>query len=286
MSNIKRISYNKGIEDRNIMDLVSSQILPDANVEEADILDIAVKPYSAPYNKDVRYCSEKKSAFLIGVAGGTSSGKTSVCEAIVKKVKESDKFGETSRIVTISQESFYRELTPEEHEKADNGLFNFDHPDAIDFDLMLSSLSNIKEGIPTEIPAYDLKKQARVRDSYLVIEPSNVVLLEGILVFYRKEILNMFDMKLYVDDDADTRLSKRIQIEMEDRGRSLDHVLHQYTHLVKPSFQEFCVPTKKYADVIIPRGAENDIAITVISQRIIDVLESMKKCKYKLIVPI
>ena len=209
---------------------------------------------------------------MVGVAGGTSSGKTEVCSAIVEKVKQDKELAGENKIILISQESFYRELTLEEQEKADNGMFNFDHPNAIDFDLMLTSLSRIKNGLRTEIPIYDFKKNTRVKNVSIVISPADVVLFEGILAFYGKEMLDLFDMKLYVDTDADTRLSKRLLHDMEDLGRSLDHVLHQYTALVKPAFEEFCAPTKKYADVIIPRGAENEIAITLISQRIVDIL--------------
>ena len=209
---------------------------------------------------------------MVGVAGGTSSGKTEVCSAIVQKVKQDKELAGENKIILISQESFYRELTLEEQEKADNGMFNFDHPNAIDFDLMLTSLSRIRNGLRTEIPIYDFKKNTRVKNVSIVISPADVVLFEGILAFYGKEMLDLFDMKLYVDTDADTRLSKRLLHDMEDLGRSLDHVLHQYTTLVKPAFEEFCAPTKKYADVIIPRGAENEIAITLISQRIVDIL--------------
>ena len=209
---------------------------------------------------------------MVGVAGGTSSGKTEVCSAIVEKVKQDKELAGENKIILISQESFYRELTLEEQEKADNGMFNFDHPNAIDFDLMLTSLSRIRNGLRTEIPIYDFKKNTRVKNVSIVISPADVVLFEGILAFYGKEMLDLFDMKLYVDTDADTRLSKRLLHDMEDLGRSLDHVLHQYTTLVKPAFEEFCAPTKKYADVIIPRGAENEIAITLISQRIVDIL--------------
>merc|ERR1711876_42551 len=107
---------------------------------------------------------------------------------------------------------------------------------------------------------------------FRLVYPSDVVLLEGILVFYHKEVRDMFDMKLFVDTDADARLSRRVLRDIEHRGRDLEHVLHQYTTLVKPAFEEFCLPTKKYADVIVPRGAENVVAIDLIKQHIQEII--------------
>merc|ERR1712061_504587 len=104
------------------------------------------------------------------------------------------------------------------------------------------------------------------------IFPSDVVLLEGILVFYHKDVMDLFDMKLFVDTDADTRLARRVLRDIEDRGRDLEHILQQYTNLVKPAFEEFCLPTKKFADVIIPRGADNTVAITLVAQHITDII--------------
>merc|ERR1711881_69379 len=109
-------------------------------------------------------------------------------------------------------------------------------------------------------------------NEFTAIHPSDVVLLEGILVFYYKEVRDLFDMKLFVDTDADTRLARRVLRDIEERGRDLEHVLHQYTTLVKPAFEEFCIPTKKYADVIVPRGAENTVAIDLIKQHIQDLI--------------
>ena len=114
----------------------------------------------------------------------------------------------------------------------------------------------------------------------ILIKPSDVVMFEGILAFHRKDILDLFDMRLYVDSDADTRLSKRI-IHLTEIGRSIDQVLNQYIKFVKPSFDEFCSPTKKYADIIIPRGAENDVAISVVSQKIIGILSNKIMCSWE-----
>ena len=212
------------------------------------------------------------SALLVGVAGGTSSGKTEVCKAISDNVTQSEKLIPKKKVHLISQDSFYRDLTPEEHKQAQTGGFNFDHPDAIDYDLLLSCLTNIKNGVTTKIPIYDSQINSRVKDEYEMVGPCDAILFEGILAFYWKEIRDLFDIKLYINIDADTRLSKRVVHDTEDLGRSLEHVLHQYTKLVKPAFEEFCAPTKKYADIIIPRGADNTIAIMVISQQVVQIL--------------
>jgi len=243
-----------------------------------------------------------KTPFMIGVAGGTASGKTTVCEKIMEAVnshKGSESSGASSsdegngptvngansssgvrgekNIVSISEDSFYRELDEKESLQAQRGMFNFDHPDAFDLDTMMKCLADIRDGKVTKVPEYDFKTNSRMRDAdgkemYRLVYPSDVVLLEGILVFYHKDVRDLFDMKLFVDTDADTRLSRRVLRDIEHRGRDLEHVLHQYTTLVKPAFEEFCLPTKKFADVIIPRGADNTVAISLVAQHIEDII--------------
>merc|ERR1719232_1196628 len=127
-------------------------------------------------------------------------------------------------------------------------------------------------GKSTQVPVYDFKTNSRVEGKFDNILAADVVLLEGILVFYHKEVRDLFDMKLFVDTDADTRLARRVLRDIEDRGRDLEHILQQYTNLVKPAFEEFCLPTKKFADVIIPRGADNTVAITLVAQHITDII--------------
>jgi len=214
-----------------------------------------------------------KMPFMIGVAGGTASGKTTVCEKIMEAVHGSElEMGHEKNIVVISEDSFYRELDNKESVQAERGLFNFDHPDALDNELLMSCLADIRDGKMTRVPVYDFKTNSRVKGQYTVVYPSDVVLLEGILVFYHKDVRDMFDMKLFVDTDADTRLSRRVLRDIEERGRDLEHVLHQYTTLVKPAFEEFCLPTKKHADVIIPRGADNTVAVSLVAQHIQDII--------------
>merc|ERR1712038_2023669 len=127
-------------------------------------------------------------------------------------------------------------------------------------------------GKNAKIPVYDFMTNARVPGKFTMIYSSDVVIVEGILVFYFPGIRDKFNLKLFVDTDADTRLARRVLRDISERGRDLEHVLHQYTSLVKPAFEEFCIPTKKYADVIIPRGAENTVAIDLIKQHIQDLI--------------
>jgi uridine kinase len=192
----------------------------------------------------------------------------------MKDLGQSEKQNAHRQVAHISQDSFYRELTPTEIVSAEKGMFNFDHPDAFDIPLMEACLHDIHEGRPTKIPVYDFKTNARVPDEFTTVYAADVVLFEGILTFYYPKVRDLFDMKLFVDTDADTRLARRVFRDIQERGRNLDHVLYQYTSLVKPAFEEFCIPTKKFADVIIPRGAENTVAINLIVVHIKDIIEA------------
>ncbi|XP_046412175.1 uridine-cytidine kinase isoform X4 [Neodiprion fabricii] len=212
---------------------------------------------------------EGKTPFLIGVSGGTASGKSTVCKRIMEKLGQVDMDHTERQVVCISQDSFYRELTPSEKLKAEKGQFNFDHPDAFDNDRILRTLRDILTGVKCEIPAYDYRSNSILKNQITTIYPADVVLFEGILVFYFPEIRELFHMKLFVDTDSDTRLARRVPRDIKERGRDLDYVLNQYMNFVKPAFEEFCLPTKKFADVIIPRGADNtDLAIVRKSIRI------------------
>ncbi|XP_041370924.1 uridine-cytidine kinase 2-like [Gigantopelta aegis] len=205
--------------------------------------------------------------FLIGVAGGTASGKSSVCAKIVEQLGQADIDHKQRQVTIIGQDSFYKNLTEEEAKKADKGEFNFDHPDAFDFELTMKTMKAIASNKTVEVPSYNYITNKRA-DTTHRIYPADVILFEGILVFYPKELRDMFHMKLFVDTDPDTRLSRRVLRDIQERGRTLENIIHQYTTLVKPAFEEFCLPTKKYADVIIPRGADNTVAIDLIVQHI------------------
>ncbi|XP_067637630.1 uridine-cytidine kinase isoform X3 [Eurosta solidaginis] len=221
-------------------------------------------------NNDLK--SDIKTPFLIGVAGGTASGKSTVCKKIMEQLGQADMEQAQRQVVTISQDSFYRELTVAEKAKAQKGLFNFDHPDAFNENLMYDTLQEILKGKIVEVPCYDYRSNSLDHENKLTIYPADVVLFEGILVFYFPKIRDLFHMKLFVDTDSDTRLARRVPRDINERGRDLDAVLTQYMTFVKPAFEEFCSPTKKFADVIIPRGADNTVAIDLIVQHIRDFL--------------
>jgi len=210
--------------------------------------------------------------FIIGVAGGTASGKSSVCSRIIERLALN---GDHKKVVSISQDSFYRDLkTSAELEKARRGDFNFDHPDAFEHRTMVGVLEDLRQGRSASIPHYDYTANARIAGREKVVEPGDVILVEGILIFVEQDLRDLFDLKLFVDADPDIRLARRVERDITERGRSLENILHQYLHLVKPAFEEFCLPTKKYADVIIPRGSENDVAIDLIVQHIQEILRS------------
>ncbi|CAH0405728.1 unnamed protein product [Chilo suppressalis] len=217
-----------------------------------------------------------KTPFLIGVAGGTASGKSTVCQRIMEKLGQQQKEQTERRVVCISQDSFYRTLTPAEKLRAERGQFNFDHPDAFDDRRLLAVLKDILAGKKVEVPEYDYINNTINPHRSHTIYPADVVLIEGILVFYFPDVRELFHMKLFVDTDSDTRLARRVPRDIMERGRDLEQVLNQYMNFVKPAFEEFCLPTKKFADVIIPRGADNFVAIDLIVHHIWDIMYKKK----------
>lgn len=203
--------------------------------------------------------ASKRVPFLIGVTGGTASGKTSVCAKIQDELKD-------QRVATISLDSFYSPLTQED--RANVAEYNFDHPKAFDWELAIEAVKILKQGNKSvNIPTYDFVTHSRL-DTCTTIYGVDVIIFEGILVFYNKELRDLMDMKIFVDADPDTRLARRIVRDINHRGRDVMGVLQQYEHFVKPAFEEYILPTKKYADVIIPRGADNLVAINLIVEHI------------------
>lgn len=199
-----------------------------------------------------------KDCIIIGVAGGSGSGKTTVANNLVKVFSRED-------AILIEQDSYYRELS---HLAIDErALNNFDHPDSIEFELMKKHILELKNNKEVEIPIYDFKTHSRKVEKE-IIHPSKIIVVEGILIFAVKEIRDLFDMKIFVDTDADEMLLRRIERDISERGRSFESVKNQYLRTVKPMYLEFCEPSKRYADVIIPRGGENKIAIDMILARL------------------
>ncbi|WP_297596299.1 uridine kinase [uncultured Cetobacterium sp.] len=195
-----------------------------------------------------------KNCILIGVAGGSGSGKTTVAHNLVKAFKSED-------AVLVEQDAYYKELTNLTLEE--KAAVNFDHPDSIEFDLLREHLLKLINNEAIERPTYDFTSHSR-KDKCIKIEPSKIIIVEGILIFAVPEIRELFDVKIFVDTDADEMILRRIERDMTERGRSFSSVKHQYLTTVKPMFLEFCEPSKRYADVIIPRGGENKVAIGMI----------------------
>lgn len=213
--------------------------------------------------------------FVIGVAGGAASGKSAVCKKIVQQLGQMAVDGQTNRqrkVAVISQESFYKVPSEDEAHESSHRQYNFDHPGTYDVELSIETMNKVVCGQAVDIPAYDYKTNSRLPNN-LTVYPSDVVLVEGIFLFYWPDLRNMFNMKLFVDTDPDTRLCRRVLKDTKEHGKDLNMVLQQYTDLVKPAFEEFCLPTKKYADVIIPRGADNTVAIDLIVQHIQEILQ-------------
>jgi uridine kinase len=190
----------------------------------------------------------------VGIAGGTGSGKTTV----VKKIMEAFPNNE---IVVIPQDSYYRDnidIPLEERQK-----INFDHPDSVEFELLIDHLKQLKKGKAVEMPIYSYLTCLRAKET-ITIKPSRVVLVEGILILTDTGLRNMLDIKVFVDADADDRLGRVIQRDIVERGRSVMKVLERYHDTVKPSHLQFIEPSKRYADIIIPGGGENQVGIEVL----------------------
>lgn len=162
------------------------------------------------------------------------------------------------RVALIKQDSFYRELSSDELALAKMCRYNFDHPDAIDDQAMYKALTDILNGRAVKLPIHDYQEHKQKPNEFYEVQSADVVLFEGVLIFYFPKVRDMFHLKLFVDTDSDTRLSRRVVRDVRERGRPLEMVLNQYDLFVKPAFEEFCLPTKKYADMIIPRGADNE----------------------------
>eukprot|EP00884_Botryococcus_braunii_P007954 jgi/Botrbrau1/1715/Bobra.116_2s0057.1 len=206
-----------------------------------------------------RRSSNRSEPFFIGVAGGTASGKTTVCDSIIQRLHD-------QCVVMLSQDSFYRGLTAEELK--DVTSYNFDHPEAFDRPAMVECLSELKAMKAVNVPEYDFTLHQR-SEKCRKVEPADVVIVEGIMVLHMEEIRELLHMKIYVDTDDDVRLARRIQRDVAIRGRDVGGVIQQYTKFVKPAFDQFVAPSRKHADVIIPWGRdENVVAIDLITEHI------------------
>lgn len=200
---------------------------------------------------------------VIGVAGGSGSGKTSVTKAIYESFKGHS-------ITMIQQDYYYKDqsdLPFEERLKT-----NYDHPLAFDNDLLIEHLEKLLRYEPIEKPVYDYSLHTRSKE-VIEVEPKDVIILEGILVLEDERLRNLMDIKLFVDTDADIRIIRRMSRDIKERGRTLDSVIEQYTNVVRPMHNQFIEPTKRYADVIIPEGGQNHVAIDLMVTKIQTILE-------------
>ena len=195
---------------------------------------------------------------LIGLAGGTGSGKTTVTQAILNKVGR-------QRIAILQHDAYYRDQAALPVVLRDT--LNFDHPDSLETDLMIQHLQQLKAGEAIKMPVYDFTINARASQA-IHIEPQAVIIVEGILIFVEPALREMFDMKIFVDTDADLRFIRRLQRDVAERGRTPGSVVTQYLTTVRPMHLEFVEPSKRYADVIIPEGGLNTVAIEMVVARI------------------
>lgn len=196
--------------------------------------------------------------YLIGISGGSASGKTSVAQVISKLMGIQD-------CILISQDSYYKVLKEDQYRNLSE--YNFDHPNAFDFDLVVEHLSDLLNGKDVNMPVYNFTVSKRESFTQLV-KPCNLIIFEGILALYDKRVRNLMDMRIFVDTDSDVRLARRVYRDIKERGRNLNNVLNRYHKFVKPAFDEYIRPTRKLADVIILRGAENTVAIDLVAQHL------------------
>ncbi|MCU1268494.1 MAG: Uridine kinase [Acidobacteria bacterium] len=195
---------------------------------------------------------------VIGICGGTGSGKTTVAKSILDKVSAKD-------VVFIQQDSYYRNLKdlPRDYRQ----LANFDHPDALDNDLLVHHIRKLKAGEAVELPIYDFRTHTRLHDT-LKIEPQPIVIVEGILIFADPRLLEQLDIKVFVDTPDDIRFIRRLRRDIDERGRTIESVIEQYLATVRPMHMQFVESSKRYADVIIPEGGHNLVSIDLISGKI------------------
>ena len=201
---------------------------------------------------------------VIGVAGGTGSGKSTLVRRLQVAFAEDE-------VVTLCHDYYYKgykNLTYEERTR-----LNYDHPQSFDTEMMVEHIRTLKDGVPIERPVYSFVEHNRLEETVRVM-PSKVLIIDGILIFENKQLRDLMDMKVYVDTDADLRLARRLLRDVRERGRTMESVVEQYINTVKPMHEEFVEPSKKYADVIIPEGGFNSVAVYMLIENIKSVIRS------------
>ena len=200
---------------------------------------------------------------VIGITGGSGSGKTTIAQKIVAQMQEDE------HVLIMTQDSYYKDNTgiPMDIRMK----INYDHPDAFDVPLLEKQLRDLLAYKAIEMPVYDFKEHTRSKKT-IHKEPADIIILEGILVLANKEIRDLMDIKVYVDTDDDIRFIRRLERDLSERGRSIDSVIDQYLSTVKPMYHQFIEPTKRYADIIVPEGGKNDVAIDMLTTKVHSIL--------------
>ncbi|CAH1706660.1 uridine kinase [Lactobacillus delbrueckii subsp. delbrueckii] len=204
----------------------------------------------------------KQKPLVIGIAGGSGSGKTTVSKEISKRLP-------ADRVLILTEDAYYNDnsaLSMDERKK-----INYDHPNAYDTDLLIEQLQDLLDGKAIEMPTYNFNILSRAKDT-IHVEPADIIILEGILVLASEELRKFMDIKLFVDADDDIRFIRRLQRDTQERGRSIDWIISQYLATVKPSYNQFVEPSKKYADIIIPQGEENQVSIDMVSSKLLSII--------------
>ena len=205
----------------------------------------------------------KQKPLVIGIAGGSGSGKTTVSKEISKRLP-------ADRVLILTEDAYYNDnsaVSMDERKK-----INYDHPNAYDTDLLIEQLQDLLDGKAIEMPTYNFNILSRAKDT-IHVEPADIIILEGILVLASEELRKFMDIKLFVDSDDDIRFIRRLQRDTQERGRSIDWIISQYLATVKPSYNQFVEPCKKYADIIIPQGGENQVAIDMVSSKLLSIIK-------------
>jgi len=205
---------------------------------------------------------------VIGIAGGSGSGKTTVVDAIISKLQDKS-------VVVIPQDSYYKDSSNLSDEEKRN--HNFDHPDAIDWNLLCEHLSELKKGKAIEQPVYSYISCTRSKTETVHIEPADVIIIEGILIFTCKRLREQMDVKFFVDADSDDRFMRILERDISKRGKDVHWVIERYTRTVKPMYLEFIEPSKRYANIIIPEGGHNMVAIDVIAATVEKAVNEKKR---------
>lgn len=209
----------------------------------------------------------KTPPLTIGIAGGSGSGKTTAARIILDRVGR-------QRITYLQHDSYYRELTG--LAPVQRAQVNFDHPDSLESDLMREHILQLKDWKPIEVPVYDFTTHSRTGET-IHVTPHRVILVEGILIFAEPKLRELFDVKIFVDTDSDIRFIRRLKRDLEERGRKTENVVKQYLDTVRPMHLEFVEPSKRYADVIIPEGGLNEVAMDMVIARIESMLSQETK---------